>query len=100
MLEGIVHSGGPPLHVHVAEDEVVIVLEGELDFQVGEERGILTAGGLLWFPRRIRHAVANLADVPCRFITVVLQAESRTSSAHNVTTSRRSPPALLPTQRS
>lgn len=71
VLEGIVHSGGPPLHVHDAEDEVVIVLEGELDYQVGEERGILPAGGLLWFPRRIRHAVANLADIPCRFITVV-----------------------------
>jgi uncharacterized cupin superfamily protein len=29
------------LHVHEAEDEVVIVLEGQLDYQVGEERGAL-----------------------------------------------------------
>lgn len=71
VIEGMVHSGGPPLHVHDAEDEVVIVLEGELDYQVGEERGALPAGGLLWFPRRVPHAVANLTDTPCRFLTVV-----------------------------
>ena len=71
VLEGVVLSGGPPLHVHQAEDEVVIVLDGELDYQVGEERGALTAGGVLWFPRQVPHAVANLTDRPCRFITVV-----------------------------
>jgi quercetin dioxygenase-like cupin family protein len=71
VLEGIVHSGGPPLHVHEAEDEVVIVLEGQLDYQVGEERGAVPAGGLLWFPRQVPHAVANLTGRPCRFITVI-----------------------------
>ncbi len=67
---GTVHSGGPPLHVHDAEDEVVIVLDGQLDYQVGEDRGVIGAGGLLWFPRRVPHAVANLTDAPCRFVTV------------------------------
>lgn len=71
VLEGVVNSGGPPLHVHEEEDEVVIVLEGQLEYQVGEERGELTAGGLLWFPRRVPHAIANLADSPCRFLTVI-----------------------------
>ena len=71
VLEGVVHSGGPPLHVHEAEDEGVIVLQGGLDYQVGDERGILTAGGLLWFPRQVPHAVANLTGTPCRFLTVV-----------------------------
>jgi quercetin dioxygenase-like cupin family protein len=71
VLEGIVHAGGPPVHVHDAEDEVVIVLEGEMDYLVGEERGSVEAGGLLWFPRQVPHAVANLTDSPCRFLTVV-----------------------------
>ena len=70
VLEGVVHSGGPPLHVHEAEDEVVIVVEGQLDYQVGDERGVLGAGGVLWFPRQVPHAIANLAPTPCRFITV------------------------------
>jgi hypothetical protein len=42
VLEGVVHSGGPPVHVHEMEDEIVIVLDGELGYQVGEERA---AGG-------------------------------------------------------
>jgi quercetin dioxygenase-like cupin family protein len=71
VLEGVVRSGGPPLHVHEAEDEVVIVLEGQLEYQVGDERGELAAGGLLWFPRQVPHAVANFTGDPCRFITVV-----------------------------
>jgi quercetin dioxygenase-like cupin family protein len=71
VLEGVVRSGGPPLHVHEAEDEVIIVLEGQLDYQVGNERGELSAGGLLWFPRQVPHAVANLTGKPCRFITVI-----------------------------
>ena len=71
VLQGVVHAGGPPLHVHETEDEVVVVLEGELDYQVGDERGTLSPGGLLWFPRQVPHAVANLSPAPCRFLTVV-----------------------------
>lgn len=43
----------------------------ELDDQVGDDRGALTWGGMLWFPRRVPHAVANLSQEPCRCITVV-----------------------------
>jgi quercetin dioxygenase-like cupin family protein len=70
VLSGTVHAGGPPLHVHDAEDEVVVVLEGRLDYQVGADRGVVDAGGVLWFPRQVPHAVANLSDEPCRFVTV------------------------------
>ena len=71
VLEGVVLAGGPPLHLHEAEDEVVICIEGGLAYQVGEERGALQSGGLVWFPRRVPHAVANLSDRPARFLTVV-----------------------------
>jgi quercetin dioxygenase-like cupin family protein len=71
VIGGEVTSGGPPLHLHEAEDEVVICLEGRLTFQVGEERGVLESGGLVWFPRQVPHAVANLSDAVCRFLTVV-----------------------------
>ena len=71
VIGGVVASGGPPLHLHEAEDEVVICLEGELAFQVGEERGALAPGGLVWFPRRVPHAVASLSGGPCRLLTVV-----------------------------
>ena len=47
------------------------MLEGQLDYQVGEQRGVLGEGGLLWFPRRVPHTVANLTREPCRFLTVI-----------------------------
>ncbi len=71
VVGGVVSSGGPPLHVHQAEDEVVVCVEGELTYQVGGRRGVLQPGALVWFPRKVPHAVANLASVPCRFLTVV-----------------------------
>jgi quercetin dioxygenase-like cupin family protein len=71
VIEGLALAGGPPLHLHEAEDEVVICLNGELAYQVGDHRGTLEPGGVLWFPRSVPHAVANLSDEPVRFITVV-----------------------------
>ena len=54
VLEGVVADGGPPLHVHDSEDEVVVVLDGELSYRVGDLRGTLTPGGTLWFPEGCR----------------------------------------------
>ena len=71
VIDGVVAFGGPPFHVHEAEDEVVICLEGELTYQVGEQRGVLEPGGVAWLPRKAPHAVANLAEQTCRFLTVV-----------------------------
>lgn len=68
IVEGTMHGGGPPLHIHDAEDEVYIVLEGVLNFQVGKQRGTLATGEVLWLPRGIPHTVANLSDAPCRWI--------------------------------
>ncbi|WP_048696564.1 cupin domain-containing protein [Nostocoides australiense] len=97
VLSGVVHSGGTPLRIHESEGEVVIVIEVELDYQVGDDRGALTSGGILWFPRRVPHAVANLSQEPRRFITVVTPAVSRTSSAVSVTTSPQVRLAIFPT---
>jgi quercetin dioxygenase-like cupin family protein len=71
VIDGVALAGGPPLHVHDAEDEVVICVEGKLAYQLGDARGVLEPGGVLWFPRAVPHAVANLTDRPVRFLTVV-----------------------------
>ena len=71
VIRGEVLAGGPPLHVHDAEDEVVVVLEGSLEYQLGDDRGRVDAGGLLWFPRTVPHAIANNGEAPVRFITIV-----------------------------
>jgi quercetin dioxygenase-like cupin family protein len=53
VIAGVMHGSGPPLHVHHDEDEVVIVLHGEIAYQLGERLGTLSAGVLLWMPRGV-----------------------------------------------
>jgi mannose-6-phosphate isomerase-like protein (cupin superfamily) len=69
VVEGLARGGGPPLHVHDDEDEVVAVLDGRLTFRVGDGEGTIGTGGLLWMPRRVPHTIANLDETPCRFLT-------------------------------
>ncbi|MEV5499349.1 cupin domain-containing protein [Nonomuraea fuscirosea] len=46
----------PPLHVHEAEDEIWIVLDGEITFFVGDERHDLHAGAVAHGPRGVPHS--------------------------------------------
>lgn len=48
-------KGGPPLHMHPNQDEVVEVKEGEYDVQVGLEKFHLKAGDLVFMPRNVQH---------------------------------------------
>jgi quercetin dioxygenase-like cupin family protein len=70
IIAGVMHGGGPPLHVHDDEDEVVIVVHGELAYQLGERVGTLGAGGLLWMPRGVPHTIASSSSEACRFMTL------------------------------
>jgi len=55
-------KGGPPLHVHHAQDEWFFVREGEFIFQVGLDTFRLRAGDSLFAPRKVPHAFANVSD--------------------------------------
>ncbi|MBE1585408.1 cupin domain-containing protein [Nonomuraea angiospora] len=46
----------PPLHVHEAEDEIWIVLDGEITFFVGDDRRDLHAGAVAYGPRGVPHS--------------------------------------------
>jgi mannose-6-phosphate isomerase-like protein (cupin superfamily) len=54
--------GGPPLHLHEAQDEVYFVQDGEYLFQVGEQRSVVKAGGMIFLPRGVSHAFAQLSQ--------------------------------------
>jgi hypothetical protein len=58
VVEGVALAGGPPLHVHQAEDQVVICIEGRLAYQIGAKRGNLDPGGVL-FPMLLRTSPAS-----------------------------------------
>lgn len=52
-------TGGPPLHVHAAQDEWFLVTEGEFQIKVGDVLHHLMPGDSLLGPRGIPHAFRN-----------------------------------------
>jgi quercetin 2,3-dioxygenase len=53
---------GPSLHVHLDQDEVFYVVDGEFLFQAGDERQTLKAGDTIFLPRNIPHTWLQLSD--------------------------------------
>jgi len=55
-------KGGPPLHIHHAQDEMFFVQEGNFVFQLGDEKHNLNAGDTIFLPRKVPHTFAQLSD--------------------------------------
>ena len=53
---------GPPVHMHLHQDEIFYVIEGEYLFQVGDERQSLKAGDSIFLPRNIAHTWLQLSE--------------------------------------
>jgi len=60
--------GGPPLHFHLNQEEWFYVVEGELAFQVGEQRFHLHPGESVLAPRRVPHAFSRVGATPGHMI--------------------------------
>lgn len=55
-------KGGPARHLHVEQDELFYVLEGEYLIEVGQERFNLKPGDSLLAPRKVPHVWALVGD--------------------------------------
>lgn len=53
---------GPSLHVHLHQDEVFYVVDGEFLFQAGDDRQTLKAGDTIFLPRNVPHTWLQLSD--------------------------------------
>jgi len=60
--------GGPPLHLHFNQEEWFYVMEGEVAFQVGEQRVNLRSGESVLAPRRIAHTFSSIGAAPARML--------------------------------
>ncbi len=60
---------GPPLHNHDDEDELIVLLEGEVVFRSGNDEFVGTAGDCAMLPRAIPHTFQVLSDT-ARMLTV------------------------------
>lgn len=63
-----------PPHIHTREDEISIVLEGEIGFRSEDEEVVLGVGGYIIKPRNEVHAMWNGGTVPARMIEVIAPA--------------------------
>jgi quercetin dioxygenase-like cupin family protein len=65
---------GPPLHLHVNEDELMYVLEGRLRFRLGETDHSAPAGSCVFIPRGVSHAWQNAGAGRARILFVFTPA--------------------------
>jgi quercetin dioxygenase-like cupin family protein len=65
-------GAGPPPHVHRRDDELFIVLDGELSFQTS--RGWIAApqGSVVFAPRNAPHTFRNNGSTPSRHVVIAL----------------------------
>jgi quercetin dioxygenase-like cupin family protein len=54
--------GGPPRHVHLAQDEWFLVMAGRFRFEVGAETFEAESGDTVFGPRGVPHAFRNITD--------------------------------------
>jgi mannose-6-phosphate isomerase-like protein (cupin superfamily) len=62
-------SGGPPLHVHDTE-EAHVLLEGEVEYQIGDRRFHARGPYVARVPAGVAHTFANRGDCPFNLIAV------------------------------
>lgn len=67
-------GGGPPPHVHSREEEGFYVLEGEITFQIGDQRVVATAGMFANMPVGTPHSFKNETQRPARMLISVAPA--------------------------
>jgi mannose-6-phosphate isomerase-like protein (cupin superfamily) len=74
-LELVHHAkGGPPRHLHHAQDEWFYVIEGEYVIEVGGERFPMRSGDSVFGPRGVPHAWTHVGDGQGRIAFVVTPA--------------------------
>lgn len=57
-------GAGVPLHINTREDEVFQVLEGQVEFHVGDQTITAEAGTTVYVPRKVSHSFRVVGSVP------------------------------------
>src|SRR5882757_7150123 len=55
------------LHVHERLEETWYILDGQLEFRLGEETVDASAGACVFVPPQVPHAFANRSQAPAKF---------------------------------
>jgi mannose-6-phosphate isomerase-like protein (cupin superfamily) len=63
-------GSGPATHIHLREDELWWVLEGDFRFRTGDDWLQASTGGMAFGPRGMPHAFQNIGTTPGRLLIV------------------------------
>ncbi|HEY9076289.1 MAG TPA: cupin domain-containing protein [Anaerolineaceae bacterium] len=74
MSEATPPGGGPPLHVHSAEDELFLVAEGQISYFVNGQWIEVGVGGAVYLPRGAAHCYRNIGAMTSRHWIITLPA--------------------------
>jgi quercetin dioxygenase-like cupin family protein len=66
---------GIPPHMHTREDEVFMLLEGQVEFYVNGQTRLLGPGATLLGARNVPHGYQVVGDKPCRMYFTVTPAQ-------------------------
>lgn len=72
-MEGVVATiePGNTLETYIHEgEEVHIVLEGRMEYVVGDETFVVEPGDVLWHRSDVPHGARNIGDVTAKYFTV------------------------------
>lgn len=61
-------GGGPGPHIHTLEDETFYVLEGEIEFLLGDDIVVAGPGDFVSIPRGTVHRFTNASDETARLV--------------------------------
>lgn len=85
-------KGGPARHLHVEQDELFYVLEGEYLIEVGQERFNLKPGDSLLAPRKVPHVWAYVGDKLGRLLITLTPAGKMEAFFREVSKADAMPP--------
>ena len=74
LAEEVTPQGGPPPHLHTREDETFYVVEGKLEFVVGERTFSASAGSVVHGPRGLMHSFRDVGTTPSRMAVIITPA--------------------------
>ena len=82
--------GGPAMHMHLNQEEWFYVMEGQVIFQVGDQRLQLHPGESVLAPRRIPHTFSAVGPEPSRMLIAFCPAGKMEQYFHDAEAAKAS----------